>query len=127
MLLMTIAQTGLRDHIFAPVECHEVDQHLCRPGNYERQSISTGLFCKLQSLQTNLANKKEARKNDMPLLRYATLGLANVVVAPATFWTRRHNVFGTKTQHRQHFGLGQYRIRIGCVSDMLHGTFYMYF
>jgi len=63
----------------------------------------------------------------MLILRYTALGLANVVVAPATFWTRRHNVFGAKTQHRQHFGLGQYRIRIGCVSDMLHETSYIFF
>jgi len=52
----------------------------------------------------------------MLILRYTALGLANVVVAPATFWTQRHNVFGTKTQHRQYFGLGQYRLRIGYVA-----------
>jgi len=60
--------------------------------------------------------------------------LGHVVVAPANYEqhaghnkTSCVNSFGTKTQHRQHFGLRQYRIRNGCVSDMLHGIFYIFF
>jgi len=56
-----------------------------------------------------------------------------MVVAPAKYQQhgRVHktscvNVFGTKMQHRQHFGLGQYRIHHGRVSDMLHGIFYIF-
>ncbi len=86
-----------------------------------------GSFAIRSPCRQTYLTKKEARKKDMPLLRYAALGLANVVVAPATFWTRWHNIFGMKMQHRQHFGLGQYRICIGCVSDMLHETFYIFF
>jgi len=67
-------------------------------------------------------------------LRKVTLELGHVVVAPAVHQqyggvhkTSCDNAFGTKTQHRQHFGLGQYRIRYGRVSDMLHGIFNIYF
>jgi len=55
-------------------------------------------------------------------------------VAPAKYQqhggvhkTSHVNVFGTKTQHRQHSGLGQYRIRYSCVSDMWPVVFYIDF
>jgi len=67
-------------------------------------------------------------------LRKVTLELGHVVVAPAVHQqyggvhkTSHVNVFGTKTQHRQHFGLRQYQIHYGCVSDMLHGIFNIFF
>jgi len=81
--------------------------------------------------------KKEARKNDMFVMRYAALGLGHVVVAPATFSdsTCPHDVDNRQyvdtgnvvSTYCQHFGLGQYRIRHGGVSDMLPGIFYIYF
>jgi len=67
-------------------------------------------------------------------LRKATLELGHVVVAPALHQqhaecnkTSPVNSFGTEMQHRQRFGLGQYRIRHGCVSDMLSGVAHIFF
>jgi len=50
-----------------------------------KHNILAGLLCKLQSLGAKLTNKKEARKKDMLVVRYATSIGDHVVVAPATF------------------------------------------
>jgi len=54
----------------------------------QNKSFPLGSFANLSPCRQTSLTEKEARKKNMLLLRYAALGLANVVVAPATFWAR---------------------------------------
>jgi len=116
-------------------QCHEVHQHLCRPGDHAKQGILAGLFCEAHSLRTKLSNKKRIMiKGHVcgEIWRWSR-GPCGGGTSNISDSTCQHDVDSMLTQatscpHTVNiFWLGEYRIRHLGVSDMLHGTFYLFF
>jgi len=118
MVFSTIAQTGLIDHIFAPVQWHEVHQPLCRSGNHAKQYLLAGLLHQSWSLRLYLPNRKESKRKGHICAeiydrsqRPCGGGTSNMV------GLSNHIAVNMVSTWCQHFVLGQYWIRHGAVSD----------
>ncbi len=86
---MMFAQTANRDHILHQFQCHKVHWHIWQLGYLAKQGIlAPGSFANNNPCIQAYLTKKEARKKDMFVMRYTSLGLGHVVVAGTS------NIFG---------------------------------